>query len=173
MKTNLTFVLIMIFGFLITGCKQEEKKVEIEEVKIDIINDEFPDEKAEIIAFMDELARIIKNNEVDKLISLHAYGPKFTGFSKGKKRVGSVENEKNERAMFENPGELVQFNYDDLKIAVYGDVANVTFHSDFQFKFGENLAIVNNQVTLLLVKTNEEWKFVHEHHSPLKIDKNE
>ena len=173
MKTNLTFALIMIFGFLITGCKQEEKKVEIEEVKIDIINDEFPDEKAEIIAFMDELARIIKNNEVDKLISLHAYGPKFTGFSKGKKRVGSVENEKNERAMFENPGELVQFNYDDLKIAVYGDVANVTFHSDFQFKFGENLAIVNNQVTLLLVKTNEEWKFVHEHHSPLKIDKNE
>jgi len=163
----------MIFGFLITGCKQEEKKVEIEEVKIDIINDEFPDEKAEIIAFMDELARIIKNNEVDKLISLHAYGPKFTGFSKGKKRVGSVENEKNERAMFENPGELIQFNYDDLKIAVYGDVANVTFHSDFQFKFGEDLAVVNNQVTLLLVKTNAEWKFVHEHHSPLKIDKNE
>ena len=173
MKTNLTFALIMIFGFLITGCKQEEKKVEIEQVKIDLINDEFPDEKAEIIAFMDKLARIIKNNEVDKLISLHAYGPKFTGFSKGKKRVGSVENEKNERAMFENPGELVQFNYDDLKIAVYGDVANVTFHSDFQFKFGENLAVVNNQVTLLLVKTNAEWKFVHEHHSPLKIDKNE
>jgi len=173
MKTNLTFALIMIFGFLITGCKQEEKKVKIEEVKIDLINDEFPDEKAEVIAFMDELARIIKNNEVDKLISLHAYGPKFTGFSKGKKRVGSVENEKNERAMFENPGELIQFNYDDLKIAVYGDVANVTFHSDFQFKFGEDLAVVNNQVTLLLVKTNAEWKFVHEHHSPLKIDKNE
>ena len=173
MKTKLTFALIMIFGFLTTGCKQEEKKVEVEEVKIDLINDEFPDAEIEIIAFMDELAQIIKNNEVDKLISLHAYGPKFTGFSKGKKRVGSVENEKNERAMFENPGELVEFNYDDLKIAVYGDVANVTFHSDFQFKFGEDLAVVNNQVTLLLVKTNAEWKFVHEHHSPLKMDKNE
>lgn len=172
MKTKLTFALIMIFGFLITGCKQEEKKVEVEEVKIDLINDEFPDAKAEVIAFMDELAQIIKNNEVDKLISLHAYGPKFTGFSQGEKRVGSVENEKNERAMFENPGEVVEFNFDDLKIAVYGDVANVTFHSDFQFKFGEDLVVVNNQVTLLLIKTNAEWKFVHEHHSPLKMDKN-
>ena len=172
MKTKLTFALIMIFGFLITGCKQEEKKVEVEEVKIDLINDEFSNAKAEVITFMDTLAQIIKDGDADKLISLHAYGPKFTNFSKGKKRAGSTENEKNERAMFKGNSELVKFNYDDLKIAVYGDVANVTFHSDFQFKSGEKLFVVNNQVTLLLVKTNAEWKFVHEHHSPLKMDKN-
>jgi ketosteroid isomerase-like protein len=54
-----------------------------------------------------------------------------------------------------------------MKIAVYGDVANVTFHSDFHFKFGEDEAIVNDQITLLIVKTENGWKCVHEHHSPL------
>ena len=40
MQTKLTLVVIMIFGFLITGCKQKEQKVEVEEVKIDLVNDE-------------------------------------------------------------------------------------------------------------------------------------
>ena len=173
MKPNVTFALLIMLGFLITGCKQDVKIVDVKNVKIDLLNDEFPEAKAEVIAFMEELAATIKVNDVDKLISMHAYGPKFTGFSQGKKRASSIENEKSERAMFENPGELLQFNYDDLKIAVYGDVANVTFHSDFQFKFGDDLAVVNNQVTLLLVKTNGKWKFVHEHHSPLNKDKKE
>ena len=159
-------IVLLVFNW------NEEQKIKVEEVKIDLVNDEFPDAEAEVMAFMATLAQTIKNNEVDKLISLHAYGAKFTSFSKGKKRVGSVENEKNERAMFEGTAELVKFNYDDLKIAVYGDVANVTFHSDFQFKFGEKLFVVNNQITLLLVKTNAEWKFVHEHHSPLNMDEN-
>ena len=55
-----------------------------------------------------------------------------------------------------------------VKIAVYDNVANVTFHSDFHFIFGENAAIVNDQITLRMVKTENGWKCVHEHHSPLK-----
>lgn len=35
-------------------------------------------------------------------------------------------------------------------------------------KFGEDLVVVNDQITLLFVKTNDDWKMVHEHHSPLK-----
>ena len=47
------------------------------------------------------------------------------------------------------------------------DVAFV-FHSDFHLKFGEDLAVVNNQISLLFVKNKDgEWKIVHEHHSPL------
>ncbi|WP_246067769.1 nuclear transport factor 2 family protein [Changchengzhania lutea] len=55
-----------------------------------------------------------------------------------------------------------------MKIAVYGQVANLTFHSDFHLKFGKDLVVVNDQITLLFVETNDGWKMVHEHHSPLK-----
>lgn len=61
----------------------------------------------------------------------------------------------------------------DMKVAVYHEnVAVVTFHSDFHLKFGEDLAVVNDQISLVILKTaNEEWKIVHEHHSPLSEDK--
>ena len=162
------FALIMIFGIVITGCKQKEQKIEVEEVKIDLVNDEFSKAKIEVMALMDELKQSINDGDVDKIISFHAYGPKFTEFKGGEKRVGSKENEEYERGIFGNITEVVKFNYDDLKIAVYNNVANVTFHSDFQFKFGEDEVVVNDQITLLMVKTENGWKCVHEHHSPLK-----
>ncbi len=56
----------------------------------------------------------------------------------------------------------------DIKIAVYGDVAYITFHSDCYLKFGEDSVYVNNQIFLLLARTVEGWKVVHEHDSPLK-----
>jgi ketosteroid isomerase-like protein len=168
MKSKMTFVLIMIFGIVITGCKQKEQKIEVEEVKIDLVNDEFSEAKIEVMALMDELKQSINDGDVDKIISFHAYGPKFTEFKGGEKRVGSKENEEYERGLFRNISEVVKFNYDDLKIAVYDNVANVTFHSDFHFKFGEDEVAVNDQITLLMVKTENGWKCVHEHHSPLK-----
>ena len=111
---------------------------------------------------------LIKDGDIDKLISFHAYGPKFTEFKDGAPRNGGEANEAYERNLFGSVTEVVKFDAKDLKIAVYGDVANLTFHSDFQLKFGEDLVVVNDQITLLFVKTNDGWKMVHEHHSPLK-----
>ncbi len=167
MKTKLTFVLIVIFGIIITGCKQKEEKIEVEEVQVDLLNDEFPEAKAEVMAVMEELKQTIKNGNLDKLISGHGYGPKFTEFKDGQRRNGAKENEEHERNVFGSVTEVVKFDYDDLKIATYGDVANVTLHTDFHFKFGVNDAIVKDQMTLLFVKTVDGWKCVHEHHSPL------
>ena len=168
MKTKLTFIMIMIFGIVITSCKQKEEKVEVEEVKIDLINDEFPEAKQEVRETYEAIVQSIKEGDIDKLISLHAYSPKFTEFKNGELRNGGEENETYERNIFSAVTEVVKFDSNDLKIAVYGDVANVTFHSDFHFKFGEDLVVVNDQITLLFVKTENGWKLVHEHHSPLK-----
>ena len=77
-------------------------------------------------------------------------------------------NEAHERNGFGSVTEVVKFDAKDLHIAVYGEVANVTFHSDFHLKFGEDLVLVNDQITLLFVKTEDGWKMVHEYHSPLK-----
>lgn len=133
----------------------------------DLINNEYPEAQAEVMETFGAIAQSIKDGDIDKLISYHAYGPKFTEFNAGKKRVGSKENEAHERNVFGSVTEVVKFDAKDLKIAVYGDVANVTFHSDFHLMFGDDLVVVNDQITLLFVKTNDGWKMVHEHHSPL------
>ena len=164
----MTFVLIMIFGIVITGCKQKEEKVEVAEVKIDLINDEFPEAKKEVMETYDAIVQSIKEGDIERLISLHAYSPKFTEFKNGELRNGGEANETYERNIFSSVTEVVKFDSNDFKVAVYGDVANVTFHSDFHFKFGEDLVVVNDQITLLFVKTENGWKLVHEHHSPLK-----
>ncbi|WP_273275050.1 nuclear transport factor 2 family protein [Maribacter polysiphoniae] len=39
-------------------------------------------------------------------------------------------------------------------------------------KFGEDLVVVNDQITLLFVNTPDGWKMVHEHHSPMKLEEN-
>lgn len=176
MKTlfNFSFVIVFILATFVSfghDDKKSEKadtpEQKVEEVKIDLVNEEFPDAKAEVLAFMDEIKQLIIDGDVDKLISLHAYGPKFTEFKNGQPRNGGKENEEYERGVFGNVTEVLKFEYDDLKVAVYDNVANVTFHSDFHLKFGEDEAVVNDQITLLLVKTDNGWKIVHEHHSPL------
>lgn len=158
MKTRLTFTLIMIIGFLFTSCKS----------KVDLVNDEFPEEQEEVINTFVAIAQSIKDGDIDKLIAFHAYSPKFTEFKNGEPRNGAKENETHERNVFGSVTEVVKFDAKDLKVAVYGDVANVTFQSDFQLKFGEDLVVVNDQITLLFVNTDDGWKMVHEHHSPLK-----
>ena len=112
---------------------------------------------------------------MDQLISYHAYGPKFTEFNDGQ-AFDSAGNEANERTFFGtivDQGGVVQFAPMEgtLKVAVYyGNVANLTFVSDFHLMINGELHIVNNLITLLFVKTKGDWKMVHEHHSPLKLE---
>ena len=97
MKTKLTFALIMVFGLLIIGCNQTEQKVE--EVKIDIVNDEFPEAKQEVMETFGAIAQSIKDGDIDKLISFHAYGPKFTEFKNGEPRM-AMKQMKHTNVMF-------------------------------------------------------------------------
>ena len=158
MKSRLAFAVLMVVGFLTNNSFAQ----------VDLINDEFPEAKQEVMETFGAIAQSIKDGDIDKLISYHAYGPKFTEFKNGEPRNGGEANEIFERNLFGSVTEVVKLDAKDLKIAVYGDVANLTFHSDFQLKFGEDLVVVNDQITLLFVKTNDGWKMVHEHHSPLK-----
>jgi len=157
MKTKVAFTLIMVLGFLSTNCIAQ----------VDLVKNEFPEARQEVMETMGAITQSIIDGDIDKLISFHAYGPKFTEFKNGEPRNGGVANEAHERNVFGSVTEVVKMDAKDLKIAVYGDVANVTFHSDFHLKFGEDLVVVNDQITLLFVNTTNGWKIVHEHHSPL------
>ena len=152
MKTKFTLVLIL-FCFVLTNCKEKVQSVEVEEVKVDLLNDEFPESKEAISKTMDSIVQSIKDGDIDRLISFHAYSPKFTEFKNGEPRNSGAENEEFERGVFGSVTEVVKFDMNDLNIAVYGDVANVTLHSDFHLKFDEDLAVVNDQISLLFLNT--------------------
>ncbi len=158
---------IVLFTVLIFGSYEEELLAQTSN-NVNLIADEFPEAKQEVIDTFIGIAQSIKDGDMDKLISYHAYSPKFTEFKDGAPRNGGAANETYERGLFGSVTEVVKFDAKDLAVAVYGDVANLTFHSDFQLKFNEELVVVNNQITLLFVKTKDGWKLVHEHHSPLK-----
>ncbi|MDZ7658152.1 YybH family protein [Fodinibius sp.] len=154
---------LVIFILFICGSTSLQAQSE------DGIMNEYPAEKEEILQTWNEIVESIKDGDVDKLISFHAYGPKFTEFKHGAFRNGGEENELFEREVFGSVKEVVKMKAKDMKIAVYhGNVAVVTFHSDFHLQFEEELAVVNDQISLVFVKNNAgEWKIVHEHHSPL------
>lgn len=133
----------------------------------DIITYEYPEAKAEVMAVLDDIEQSVRDNDMDRLISHHAYGPKFTEFKNGEKRTSSEDNEKFEREFIGSFTSIEKWKWDDLKIAVYENVANVTFHADFVPYIEDEKLHMTGQFTLLFVKTQEGWKIVHEHMSAL------
>ena len=141
-----------------------------------VIDQTYPQAKAEVLETFAAIAGSIiagagmgaDSVYMDQLISFHAYGPKFVEFNGG--IYDGEENENNERQTFGVAVRTVEdFSYVEgtLNIAVYyGNVANLTFISDFDLiSKGLGPATINNLITLLFVKTKGEWKMVHEHHS--------
>jgi len=147
----------------------------------------YPQARAEVLATFGAIAQSIKDGAglgagskyMDQLISFHAYGPKFTEFN-DEALWNSAQNEEHERMLF---GDYLEEWDDDvnkfeavegtLEVAVYyGNVANLTFISNFVLTFKGDVEprTINNLITLLFVKTKGEWKMVHEHHSPADID---
>ena len=184
MKSNLKFALIIIFALFISACDQEEQEAAQEQAQVqtrDVIDQTYPQAQAEVLEAFGAIAQSIVsgaghgyNGEyMDELISYHGYGDKFVEFNGGQ-TFDSAGNEHNERQLFGEDIEIdgvLQFAPVEgtLKVAVYyGNVANVTFTSDFILMHREYGQItVNNLITLLFVKTRGQWKLVHEHHSPV------
>jgi len=196
MKMKHLLVVMITSFFLLYGCSNNEDSIEESafgsKSKNDgsngsgIIHRAYPKEEAEVLAtFGDIGATIVANSgtgyeNMNELISYHNYGPMFTEFNYDFNGNGFLTddegNEDHERMLFGDivkPDGVKQFAAlpGTLKVAVYyGNVANLTFISDFVLDthpLGE--ITVNNLITLLFVKTDGKWKMVHEHHSPLTI----
>ena len=166
MKTNLKFALIVLFTIFLVSCDDNDDEINVKP-PFDLITPEFAEAKQEVIETWDAIEQSLRDGDMEKLIAFHGYSPKFTEYKNGEVVNGSEANEAYERGAFGAVTEVVKFGTEDFKVAVYGDVANMTFQSDFHLKFGDNLAIIKEQTSLLFVRTNTGWKIVHEHHSPL------
>ncbi len=162
MKTKTIFTVIILLIVGLAAFRSNEKST-----KVDIIKEEFPEAQAELSKVMDAIEASIRTKDADKLISFHVYGPKFTEFRDGAPRFGAEENEVYERGFVSAITGVYKWDWEDLKIDVFGDVANVTFHANFQPIVGQDTMKTTGQVTLLFVKYKGDWKITHEHFSPL------
>ncbi|MBE9488897.1 MAG: hypothetical protein IMY67_01265 [Bacteroidetes bacterium] len=190
MKTKIVLTVILTSFLFLTGCSSNDDNVQESELgsqdssvsksssasrNSSAISQSYPQAQQEVIETFEAIAQSITlgagngyNGEyMDQLISFHAYGDKFTEFNDGK-LYDSAGNEHNERTLFGvnvAQGGVVHFGAmpGTLKVAVYyGNVANLTFISDFHLKFvgsgdQDPPYIVNNLITLLFVKPMGEW----------------
>lgn len=152
----------------LAGCNSEG--AEPRAIQEDLINSEYPAEVAEVEAVLADIQSAIREGDIDRLISYHAYSPKFSDFQDGGVRTGATENEKNEREFFGGATSIEKFEYADPKISVYGDVAVATVHPDVEMTFGDQAIAARRQLTLVFARTENGWKIVHEHNSPLIPD---
>jgi len=184
MKTKLVLTVILTSFIFLTGCSNDSIEEPVALSKNSVIDQTYPGVQKQVLKTFGAIGASITNGAgygeygpyMDELISYHTYGPKFIEFNNGQS-FDSAGNEDNERqfGVVLKKGGVKQFaaKPGTLKVAVYyGNVANVTFISDFIMVFeGQKEEItIENLITLLFVKTKGEWKIVHEHHSPLKID---
>ncbi len=152
-----TLFLLLSLILLVQGCSQAER---------DIVNDPFPEAQTEVKEILEQIYKAAQAQDLDQLSSYHLYGTKFTEFKSGKLRADAERNKQSEREFFTR---ISDFEYDlrDLKVSVFGDVAVATFHGHFQVTMGEENLSFQRQSTLVFVKTDDSWKIVHEHFSPL------
>jgi len=175
MKTKLVLTGVLISFLFLTGCSNNEGNVQESESvskssslsKSSSVTNTFPQAQAEVLETFKAIAESITlgagngyNGEyMDQLISFHAYGDKFIEFNNGN-LYNSAENEANERTFFGTivaPGGVKQFAPIDgtLKIAVYyGNVANLTFISDFILNNDPNLNPVNDYTVNNLINVS-------------------
>src|SRR5690606_14386764 len=161
--TNTLFIVLMLFmGFAQANAQSTATTTNHGE----LITNDYPEAKAEIQAVLDGIFKSIQDRDIDKLLSYHAYGPKFTEFRDGAMRTSSQGNEDHERGLVKA---ISGFEYDleDLLINVLGEVAVVTFHANFRPVIGEEEMQMLGQATLIFVDTPDSWKIIHEHFSPL------
>jgi ketosteroid isomerase-like protein len=169
MKLLKVLPLLIVSACLFTACCRTCSDEPATVAEVDLINDPFEAEQAEIKAVLDGIFESIKNLDADKLISYHVYSPKFTEFRNADPRFGSEGNEQYERG-FVAAIEGFDSNLGDLKIDVFGQVAVVTFEADFRPVMNGETGQIWANVTLVFVKVDGEWKITHEHFSQFEKD---
>ncbi len=157
MKNVLFLQLLFTLLFLTQQCKPVDR---------DIVNEPFLEDQAAVTKILDDIYKSGQAKDLEKLASFHLYGPKFTEFKDGMPRGNAEQNEKGEKEIFSAISNL-KYDLRDLKVNVFGDMAIATFHGHFEGDMGENHLTMQLQSTLVFAKTNNTWKIVHEHFSPL------
>jgi len=111
-----------------------------------------------------------KNKDLTTLADFHGARDQFTKFDENPPytRQNSEEAFVYEQAAFANISDY-DYNIDDLRIDLFGDVAVATFYLSYSGMFVNDYSFEGSpvrsktRVTIALARTPKGWKMVHEH----------
>ena len=129
----------------------------------DVIYGSHPEAQAELRAVVESIAADIEQANVEGLQALHLNSEKFSKFGpRSFERQDVSSTNESEAAFFSSISEA-DYQVEDLKIDVFGDVAVVTYYPNVScVREGEEVSVSGRQ-TLVFVRTADGWKLVHEH----------
>ena len=134
--------------------------------KPDIASETYPEDQKQLETIVKDIFIAAKAKDLERLDSFHLHSPKFSKFEdEGVFTRRSIE----EARKTENEGfsALSEFEYEvqDFKADVFGDVAVTTFHMPYSMRMGETPIAGRVRGTLVFAKVGNGWKIVHEHFS--------
>lgn len=135
------------------------------------LDDPRPDLQREVTAMLHDLLEAVRDRDVDRLESLHRYGPKFTKFDDFEPlhRQDAETCRLAEREGIEGLDEA-DFTLRDLQVDVFGQVSVATFVLEQRMRAGAETVSADARSTLVLVREDGRWRITHEHFSAFKAN---
>lgn len=157
MKAFVKNSVVFLTCVVLVGCQAK---------KNNIVTEQYPEEQKKLESILQDIFRTAKNKDLARLDSFHLHSPKFTKFEESDifTRRNIEEARKSEDDGF---SAISDFNYEvqDFKADVFGDVAITTFYFQYTAKMGETPMAGRIRGTLVFVKVDNGWKITHEHFS--------
>lgn len=152
-----TAALMISTVFAITGCAHAPSP---EQASID---DRSPQAQAEIRAVIDSIAADIMTANISGLQDIHLDSDKFTKFGPRQFERQDVAATNASEAVFFSSISNANYEVEDLKIDVIGDVGIATYYPRVSFERDGEAVRVTGRQTLVFLNTEDGWKIVHEH----------
>ncbi len=111
------------------------------------------------------LMNAAEKKDLDRVDSLHLYGPKFSKFDEGGlARQDAATSQASERRGLA-AAKAFSATVEDLKVDVFGVTAIATFVMNYTLEAGEVKISNKARSTVVFAKDRDTWRVVHEHHS--------
>jgi hypothetical protein len=150
-------VLFLPVFLLLVSCTNEKP------LQQDLINDPFPEAQAELREVVNSIVKDAMTANIEGLQTVHLVSDKFTKFGpRSFDRQDVASTNETEAAFFSS---ITNFNQEikDLKIDVFGDIGIATYSPHVSFVQDGEEKTGSGRQTLVFLKTENGWKFVHEH----------
>lgn len=132
----------------------------------DLINDKFPEAQDEIRKVIKSIVKDAETANIEGLKATHLVNEKFTKFGpRSFDRQDVTSNNNSEETFF---GSITHYKQEikDLKIDVFDDIAIATYYPYVSFVQDGEAKSGSGRQTLVLLKTENGWKIIHEHGTP-------
>lgn len=158
MINSLIPLFVLLFAHSFFACNKDTEH--------DLINDPFPEAQAELREVVNAIVQDAETANIEGLQDAHLNSNKFTKFGPRKfDRQDVISTNKSETAFLGSVSDY-KLEIKDLKIDVFDDVGIVTYYPHISYTLDGQVKKGSGRQTLVFLKTEKDWKIVHEHGTP-------